>query len=92
MEQFGLLFLDIGNVWAENNYPNCTEQHWKKKDHVSIIWGQEKQSQPVPLLFILILQTPNSFPSCMACFYFNVRETAEAILLWVIWMLTFKSV
>lgn len=92
MEQFGLLFLDIGNVWAENNYPNWTEQHWKKKNHVSIIWGQEKQSQPVPLLFILILQTPNSFPSCMACFYFNVRETAEAILLWVIWMLTFKSV
>ena len=45
----------------------------RRKTHVSIIWGQEKQSQPVPLLFILILQTPNSFPSCMACFYFNVR-------------------
>lgn len=48
----------------------------------------------MPLLFILILQTPNSFPSCVACFFFfpfNVRETAEAILLWVILMLTFKS-
>lgn len=85
------LFWDTGNVWVKKqpSKVNWTRERWKekKKDGVSIIWGQEKQSQPAPL-FILILQMPNTFPSLHGLLFILMHggKLWKPFCLWLIFL------